>query len=121
MIDLDAEVGVSAVKMIDLDAEVGVSAVKTMAGLVFEVVEIDGDGMHTEIALIEQDTTVLFQAVVVGSEIRYLQTVVSVVHQVYCLVTFVFDVECPLMLYRSSVLSVGCGLCPNLELSIILC
>ena len=56
-------------KMIDLDAEVGVSAVKTMAGLVFE---IDGDGRDTEIDLIE----VPLQLVVVGSEIRSLETVV---------------------------------------------
>ena len=56
-------------KMIDLDAEVGVSAVKTMAGLVFE---IDGDDRNTEIDLIE----VLLQLSAVRSEIRSLETVV---------------------------------------------
>ena len=59
--------------MIDLDAEV--SAEKTMVALVFE---IDGDGIHTGMALIDQDTTVLLQIVVLGSEIRCLGAVVFV-------------------------------------------
>ena len=56
-------------KMIDLNAEVGVSAVKTMAGLVFE---IHGNGRDTEIDLIE----VSLQLGAVGSEIWSLETVV---------------------------------------------
>ena len=55
--------------MIGLDA--GVFAVKTVAveGLVLGAVEVDEDDMHTEMALIEQDTTVPLQVAVVGSEI----------------------------------------------------
>ena len=75
---------------------------KTVAaeGLVLEAVEIDGDGMHTEMDLIEQDIKVSLQLAVVGSEIRSLETVV--VHLVCCLITPVFGIECPLILYHRS-------------------
>ena len=78
----------------------GVSAVKVAAaeGLVFEAVEIDGDGMHTEMDLIEQDIKVPLQLAMVGFEIRFLETVV--VHLVYCLAIFAFEDEYPLILYR---------------------
>ena len=71
MIDLDAEEVVSAVKIIYLDAEVSVE--KTMVALVFE---IDVGGIHTAMTLMNQDTTVLLQIIVLGSEIRCLGTVV---------------------------------------------
>ena len=71
MMDLDAEEVVSAVKIIYLDAEVSVE--KTMVALVSE---IDGGSIHTAMTLMNQDTTVLLQIVVLGSEIRCLGTVV---------------------------------------------
>lgn len=43
-------------KMIDLDSEVGVSAMKTIVGLVFE---INGNDRYIKMALIKQNTTVL--------------------------------------------------------------
>ena len=86
MIDLDAEDVMSAVKIIDLHAEVSVE--KTIVALVFE---IDGGGIHTEIALIKQDTTVLLQIVVLGSEIRYLGSVIFFL--VLRLVDIVFEDE----------------------------
>ena len=79
---------------------IGVSTVKMAAaeGLVLKAVEIDGDGMHTEIDLIEQDIKVPLQLTVVGSETRSLETVV--VHLVCCLAIFAFEDEYPLILYR---------------------
>lgn len=76
-------------KMIRLDIEVGVSTMKIMAGLIFE---IDSNGRDTEIDLIK----ILLQLSVVGSEIRFLKTIV--IHLVYCLVIFVFKDKYPLIL-----------------------
>ena len=75
-------------RMIDLDAEV--SAEKTMVALVFE---IDGGGIHTAMTLMNQDTTVLLQIVVLGSEIRCLETVVFPL--VRCLIDVVIEDEYP--------------------------
>ena len=63
LINLDTMV-LSIVKIIDLEAEV--FAKKTIVALVFE---IDGDGIHMKMVLIDQDTTVLLQTIVLGSEI----------------------------------------------------
>ena len=71
MIDLDAKKIVSTVKIIYLDAEVSVE--KTMVALVFE---INTSSIHTAMTLINQDIIVLFQIVVLVSEIRFLGTVV---------------------------------------------
>ena len=71
MMDLDVEEMVSAMKIIDLDAEV--SAEKVMVALVFE---IDGGNIHMAMILMNQDTTVLFQIIILASEIRCLGTVV---------------------------------------------
>lgn len=51
--------------MINLDVEM--SAEKIMVTLVFE---INDDGIHTEMALIDQDTIILFYVIVVESEIE---------------------------------------------------
>ena len=55
---------------------------KTVAaeGLVLEAVNVDGDDIHTKMALTEQ--------------------VVSVVYPVCCLIIFAFEDEYPLILYR---------------------
>lgn len=58
-------------KIIDLDAEV--SAQKIMVLLIFE---IDGNSIHIEMALIDQDTMVLFQIIILGFKICYLKTIV---------------------------------------------
>ena len=79
-------------KMIDLDAEVSVE--KIMMALVFE---IDGGGIHMAMTLMNQDTTVLLQ-IVLGSEIRYLGTVIFPL--VLCLVDVVIKDEYPWILYR---------------------
>ena len=78
----------------------GVFAVKMAAAesLVLEIVEIDGDGIHTEMDLIEQDIKVPLQLVVMRSEIRSLETVI--IHLVCCLAIFAFKDEYPLILYR---------------------
>lgn len=64
MMDLDAKEVLSTVKIIDLDAEV-----LTEKAMVAFVSEIDSDGIHMAIVLINQYTTVLFQIVVLASEI----------------------------------------------------
>lgn len=56
-------------KMIDLDAEIGVSAIKIMVDFVFE---IDSNGKDTEIDLIK----VFLQLGIVGFKIWSLKTVV---------------------------------------------
>ena len=71
-------------KMIGLDAEEVVCAVKIMVALVFE---IDGNNIHMEMALMNQNTMVLLQIVVLGSEIWYLGTAVFLL--VSCLVDIV--------------------------------
>ena len=88
MMDLDAEEMVSAVKIIDLNAKV--STEKAMVALVFE---IDGGGIHMVMALMNKNTTVLFKIVVLGSEIRYLRTVVFPL--VLCLVDVVTEEQYP--------------------------
>lgn len=50
MIDLDSEVGISAIKIIHWNTKVGMFAVKTITGLVFE---INNNNMHIKITLIE--------------------------------------------------------------------
>lgn len=57
MINLDAVLRLSVIKIIDLDSEVGVFVVKIIAGL---VIEIDDNSRYTKIALIGQNTIVLF-------------------------------------------------------------
>ena len=87
MIDFDTKIKMFVIKIIDLDIEMGVSAIKTITSLVFEV---NSNNRHIKIALIEQNIIVLFQAVIVGSEIWYL---------VYCLVILIFKDEYPLIFY----------------------
>lgn len=84
---------VFSVKMIDQDAEV--SAKKAIIALIFK---IDGGGIHMVIFWINQDTTVLFQIVVLVSKIRYLGAIT------FSLVSYLADViikeQYPLILYR---------------------
>lgn len=68
MIDLDAKKVVFIMKIIDLNAKV--SAKKTTIVLIFE---INGGGIYTAIVLINQDTIVLFQVILLLFEIRYLR------------------------------------------------
>ena len=58
IIDLDAKIVMSAVKMINLDVKMGMSTVKIMVSLISE---INDNGMHKEMALIEKDITVLYR------------------------------------------------------------
>ena len=78
----------------------GVFAVKIAVAecLILEAVEIDGDGMHTKIDLIEQDIKVPQQFAVVKSEIRSLETIV--VFLLCCLIIFAFEDKYPLILYH---------------------
>lgn len=69
--DLNTEKVVSAMKMIDLDAEVLIK--KAMVALVFK---IDSSNINIVITLINQDTIVLFQIIVLVSKIQYLRTVI---------------------------------------------
>lgn len=71
MIDLNAEKVISAIKIIDLDTQV--SAQKIMVVFVFE---INSGNIYIEIALINQDTIVLFQIIMLGLEIRYFKIVI---------------------------------------------
>ena len=64
IIDLDAKKVVSAMKIIYLDAEVSIE--KIMVALVFE---IDVGNIHTTMTLMNQNTTLLLQIVVLGSKI----------------------------------------------------
>lgn len=66
---MDAEI-VVVMKIIDLDAELFTE--KTMVAPVFE---IDGSGIHMAMNLMNQETTVLLRIVVLGSQIRYFETV----------------------------------------------
>lgn len=63
-------------KIISLNTKVRVTVVKTILDIIFE---IDGNSRDKEIDLI----VVLLQLDVLGSEIRFLETIV--VHLVYCL------------------------------------
>ena len=71
MRSLDTKEVVSVMKIIDLDAEV--STEKIMVAPVFE---INVSGIHTVIALMNQETTMLLQIVMLVSEIRCLGTLV---------------------------------------------
>ena len=86
--------------MMNLDTEEVLSTMKIAAAedLVLEAVEIDGDGIHTEMDLIEQDIKLPLQLAIVESEIRSLETVV--VHLVYCLAIFTFEDKYLLIFYR---------------------
>ena len=79
---------VFAIKIIDLDAEM--FAKKTMVILVFK---IDSGEIHTAIALINWDKMVLFQIVVLISEIWCFRTVVFFL--VFCLVDVVTKEQYP--------------------------
>lgn len=68
--------------------------------LILEAVEIDGDGMHTKMDLIEEDIKILLQLGMVRSKIWFLQTIV--VYLVCYLITFVFGIKCFLILYYKS-------------------
>lgn len=67
-------------------------------GFVLEAVEIDKDGIHIEIDLIEQDIKVLLQLAVVESEVRFLETIV--VYLICCLAIFIFEDEYLLIIYH---------------------
>lgn len=82
IINLNIEEVVSAIKIIYLDAEMFVE--KTIVAFIFEM---NGSGIHTAIILMSQDITVLLQIIALGSEIRYLRTVVFLL--VPCLVNVV--------------------------------
>lgn len=72
MIDLNVgEDLVSAVKIINLDAEISVE--KIIVVLIFE---IDSNGIYTVMILMNQNTIVLLQIVMLKSEIPYFGTVV---------------------------------------------
>lgn len=86
MIDLDIKELMSAIKMIDLNAEV--SAEKILVVLVFE---IDDNSIHIEMALIDQNTIVLLQTIMVRSEIWYLETLIFLL--VCCLINIVITDE----------------------------
>lgn len=64
MMDLDAKEVVSTLKTIDLDIEI--FAEKTIMTLVFN---INGSGIYTIMALINQDIMVLFQIIVLEFKI----------------------------------------------------
>lgn len=68
--------------------DTNVSAKKIMIELIFE---IDGNGIHIRIALIDQDKIVLLQIIVLVSEIRWLKTVIFLL--VYYLVDIVIEDE----------------------------
>ena len=86
--NLYAEEVVSAIKIIDLNAKV--SAKKTMVALVFE---IDSSGIYMAMVLINQDTTMLFQIIVLAFEIQYLGTILFPL--VPCLVDVVTKEQYP--------------------------
>lgn len=55
--------------MIGLNAEV--FTIKTVVGFILKIDEINGDGIYTEIILIEQNIIVLLQATMIRSKIGY--------------------------------------------------
>lgn len=63
---------VSFKKIIDWDIELKIFIVKTMIGLTFE---IDNSDTHTKMLLIDHDTLVLLQIVILRSEVQYLGTI----------------------------------------------
>lgn len=68
--------------------------------LILEAVKIDGDGMHTKMNLIEEDIKILLQFDIVRSKIWSFQTIV--IYLVCYIITCVFDIKCPLILYYKS-------------------
>lgn len=60
--------------------------------LILEVVEIDKDGMHIKMDLIEEDIKILLLFGMVRSKIWSLQTII--VYLVCYLITFVFGIKC---------------------------
>lgn len=91
--NLNAAKIVFIAKIIDLKAEV--SAKKVMVALVFK---INGGGIYIAIALINQDTTMLFQIVVLMSEIQYFGTVVFLL--VFCFTDVVTKKQYPWIFYH---------------------
>ena len=71
MIDLDVEEVAFTIKIIFLNAKVSIE--KTIVAL---VIEINAGGIYTAITLINQDTMVLLQIIVLESEIRCLGVVI---------------------------------------------
>ena len=80
--DMDTQKMVSAMKITYLDAEMSVE--KTMVALIFE---INSSGIYMAMIMINQDTTVLLQIVILGSEIQCLGTVIFLL--VLCLVNVI--------------------------------
>ena len=91
--DLNTEEMVFARKIIYLDAKILVE--KTMMSFVFE---IDGGSIHMVITLINHDKTVLFQIIVLASEIWCLEIVLF--SPVFCLVDVVTKDEYLRMFYQ---------------------
>ena len=108
MINLDAEEVVSSVKIIYLDIEVFIK--KIMITLVFE---INSSGIYTAITLMNQNTMVLLQIIVLGSEIHYLRIVV------FPLVSRLVDVITKdkyfWIFYQKFLQLCWYNLCPNLQ------
>lgn len=88
IINLDVKIKVSTRKIINLNIEIEISTMKIIAGL---VIEIDTDSIYTKIVLIEWDTTILLQVIVMGSKIWYL---------IYYLAIFIFENKYSLILYH---------------------
>lgn len=82
MIDLDAEEGVFVIKIIDLDIKM--SAEKTIIALVFD---IDGSSIYTIMVLMNRNTIVLFQGILLANEICCLGNIIFLL--VLCLVNVV--------------------------------
>lgn len=82
MMDLDAKERVFVIKIIDLDIKM--SAKKTIIALVFE---INGSSIYTVMVLMNRDTIVLFQVVLLATEICYLETIIFLL--VPCLINVV--------------------------------
>lgn len=87
--------------MINLAARMSAIKTVTAEGLILGVVDIDNNNIHMVIVLIKQDIMVVLQVVIVlSSEIRCFEIILSIIYLVCCLVIPIINIKCLLILYH---------------------
>lgn len=78
MVDYAYLVIKKAVDEMIIGSNAGVSTVKIVVveALVLEAIEINGDSNYMAMTLMNQNTIVLFQIIVLGSKTRYFETII---------------------------------------------
>lgn len=69
------------------------STIKIVTDLVFEEFKINRNIMHIEIASIKQNITISLQVVIMKFEIRYFETMKSMIYAVYYQMILIFKAK----------------------------